>query len=1384
MRPTSRVLPLLLLALLLALATSAQAKRRRTLHTEAEMAQMRENAQKYDWAKAQVQSAVQAAEPWVKLSDQELWDLFPAGTVPRSVFLNREQGCPIHGLKIFEGRGPYPWRWSPEKPYQVQCPIGGEWYPSNDFAAQLAASGDKGVKGQVDTHQKYNDDGWGYVDEQGHRYWFVAFYNQWYWQTRRGVPRLLSRAYLLTGDARYAHKAAVALTRLATIYPGMHYGEQSDGFTGAGRILYGQWETPTVNALAEPYDDIYPYLAAGGDPELQAFLAARQVSDPCTHIEQGLLQEFAKALQTNTEMTPGIEGSNDWAMALLAAVWDDDDPAKGMTTNQMLDWAWRGEGWNAESLIHNDTHRDGFECEEGLGYNFAMRDQLMQMARLFQRAGRDVWAEPKLRKLLDAPLEVTILNHFTPAMGDSGGLPFAGKLGSNPALYALAYQVYHDPRYARAAAGSAGGEEAIFGKDPGADLARVVQAQGPDVSLPTRNFGGFGLGILERGQGDSGQALSLWYGSSGGGHSHRDRLNVELWAYGASLAPDFGYPEHWGLPRTVQWISNTASHNTVVVDAQGQPNAGWNDPGSGYLTLFKLSPALDVIEAEGGAAYKGMVRKYRRLSALIDSSPGGGYALDIFRVQGGKQHDYLFHSGHADFTFAGGELSAPDTTGTVAGPDIAPEAQYAGQMSGLQFLYNPQRATPRGQWSGTWKLRDQDVGLRLTMLPGCAQEAIVADADPPWRTGGPVKFIVARNQGSNLSSTYAAVLEPFRGQPRLQQITRLQPRQPDPDFVAVRVQAAGLTHTLLCSPTETASRPRQLAGGITFAGQLGFLDASAGQVQRMYLANGTELSCGKYELRSAGPIRGHVKSMDYRANAVIVDQDLSAGPALIGETVVFGNDQRHSNYEIKGIEKRAAGWAILLGNTITDVCQCEIKAMDLGRSLLKTDTPILLYTNGMEFPGMSFVNEARTAACRVAAFNAIGRTGVNQPPFGGVATLAGTADLKRTYTDANGDGRVEFYVYEFGPDDTFEIANSAYAERLNPWALRLQATGRTTLTVPVAGAAGDAWLKCGSAGWTKAKLAPSPAGTRVVTFDPARTGAGQALVAVAKPAWLNLADHEPPVVTKLLVDGKPVKDTAVIELGRRAGLRTIALEVADARNPINPASISVNLDGRLFTLKDPQLKFQPRSPDQRRARLTCTLPIAVPPSLRGCQALIAHQLTIKVDDYALDDARLTRTLQFAVVSPPPPHVVYLSDLQPTKILVHGYMTDRGLMAPNIVLHGVTYARGVFAHPELAPPETHSEIIYDLSKLQAYGTFHAVVGVEDSAGGGSVEFKVQTRRGPGEWRELWQSGVLRVGQESKLVECPLAGATELRLYVTDAGDGYNCDHAFWADARLQ
>jgi len=51
------------------------------------------------------------------------------------------------------------------------------------------------------------------------------------------------------------------------------------------------------------------------------------------------------------------------------------------------------------------------------------------------------------------------------------------------------------------------------------------------------------------------------------------------------------------------------------------------------------------------------------------------------------------------------------------------------------------------------------------------------------------------------------------------------------------------------------------------------------------------------------------------------------------------------------------------------------------------------------------------------------------------------------------------------------------------------------------------------------------------------------------------------------------------------------------------------------------------------------------------------------------------------------------------------------------------------------------------------------------------------------RESFDSGVMRANTPAKWVSVPLAGVNELKLVVTDAGDGINCDHADWAEAFL-
>ena len=79
----------------------------------------------------------------------------------------------------------------------------------------------------------------------------------------------------------------------------------------------------------------------------------------------------------------------------------------------------------------------------------------------------------------------------------------------------------------------------------------------------------------------------------------------------------------------------------------------------------------------------------------------------------------------------------------------------------------------------------------------------------------------------------------------------------------------------------------------------------------------------------------------------------------------------------------------------------------------------------------------------------------------------------------------------------------------------------------------------------------------------------------------------------------------------------------------------------------------------------------------------------------------------------------------------------------------------------------------------YTLFQAEVGVQWQAGGlGSVVFQIWV---DGEKR--FDSGKMTDSDAAKPVEVALTGARELRLVATDSGDGFACDMANWAEARL-
>ena len=108
----------------------------------------------------------------------------------------------------------------------------------------------------------------------------------------------------------------------------------------------------------------------------------------------------------------------------------------------------------------------------------------------------------------------------------------------------------------------------------------------------------------------------------------------------------------------------------------------------------------------------------------------------------------------------------------------------------------------------------------------------------------------------------------------------------------------------------------------------------------------------------------------------------------------------------------------------------------------------------------------------------------------------------------------------------------------------------------------------------------------------------------------------------------------------------------------------------------------------------------------------------------------------------------------------------------LTLNGTTYTKGLGAHAA-------SDVRYALTSTCT--RFKASVGVDDEVPttGGSVVLQVYA-----DATKVYDSGTMTGATATKSVDVSIAGATQLRLVVTNAGDNNTADHADWALARIE
>jgi len=143
-----------------------------------------------------------------------------------------------------------------------------------------------------------------------------------------------------------------------------------------------------------------------------------------------------------------------------------------------------------------------------------------------------------------------------------------------------------------------------------------------------------------------------------------------------------------------------------------------------------------------------------------------------------------------------------------------------------------------------------------------------------------------------------------------------------------------------------------------------------------------------------------------------------------------------------------------------------------------------------------------------------------------------------------------------------------------------------------------------------------------------------------------------------------------------------------------------------------------------------------------------------------------------LINKEPSTFVYLSDLDWTSAHTDwgSVNKDTSVDGNPLTIDGNTYIKGIGTH-------AGSEIIYDLNG--AYTSFYSHVGVDDEVGANAtIVFEVY-----GDGNKIYDSGTMRHDDSFKEVHVNITGMNELKLKITDAGDGINSDHGDWADAKL-
>jgi len=780
-----------------------------------------------------------AVKPVLEMSEKEMLDLVP--TQSGLYFV----GCAHCEAGQQEGQLTV---WDPAKPHSVTCAFCGHVYPSPDYPmdqVEEVVSPD----GTVHRYPYYASRPSWWEGDEPYRTYFAARVDYHRIRYMETAANRLAQVYADTGDLEHARRAALILQRFAEVYPGycyhydfpfhqkvIHAGEVApQDFRGGFRT--SRWTWWGYSNISRDLLEAYELVGPSGEIGKLAAETGKAVDDGIRAMFAMMADQVLGSRDDLTNMSPGMWASLVHAGRVLG------EPGHVHTAIGRL-----------RRMVSEQFFCDGAWQEGAPSYH----SQVMGGLRRVVEAARG-YSDPP--------------GYANPETGERFD---ELELDQDIPEVARAARALRDMRLPN-------GRNAPVHDTWWTDTGDALQ-ESKSVLLP-----GLGHGILGRGTGDDQMQVHLTW-SPGYGHKHYDGLSLLLFARGRELLSDIGYTH----TRWREWPVCTASHNLVVVDGLNQEA----DPEThGHLRYFDARNAeCQVLSVDNPQVYPGAVSTYRRTLALVGLGEEAAYAVDLFRVDGGEQHDYLLH-GSADeaqelTASKAGEAvaTAPLSTLVPEGVDFRPGENEQTNRCGLPGFAYGYLSHLRGARMDEDEVVQIDYGLHgsASGAEGGLRAWCVMRAGDELVLGTNPAIRQARNDDSKLgeydrsfallrrrggASLFATVAEPHGGAPLIERVDVAD--LPGAELALEVVTAAG-KHLIVAGARD--ARGQWLGEALRVDGELAIL-RGAGEASVV----GGALRWGDTVTEARGPVAHRLLAADRGrdGHSLLVEGELQPPPGTI-----------------------------------------------------------------------------------------------------------------------------------------------------------------------------------------------------------------------------------------------------------------------------------------------------------------------------------------------------------------------------------------------------------------------------------------------------------------------------------------------------------------------